>query len=78
MRGFLVALLSCSLLLSACNRADYAEEPVLRTFLERYFSTWSAQDMEGYGACFDPAARITFVDQSGHGSSQGLTDFLHG
>lgn len=54
-----------------------ADEPAVRAHLERYFSTWSAQDMDGYGACFHPQARITFVTPQGV-SAQGLTDFLHG
>lgn len=77
MRGIFVALLGCCFLLSACKRPAHVEEPALRTFLERYFSTWSAQDMAGYGACFHPAARISFVDESGGSAAQGLTDFLH-
>ena len=54
-----------------------ADEQDVRAFLERYFSTWSAKDMDGYGACFLEQARITFVHQ-GVPQSQGLTDFLHG
>lgn len=65
--------------LSACTPtpAAHPAEPAVRTFLERYFSTWSAKDMEGYGACFHPQARVTFV-QNGVPQTQGLTDFLHG
>ena len=48
----------------------------VREFLTRYFSTWSAKDMDGYGECFHEQARISFVH---HGTphTQGLTDFLH-
>lgn len=49
----------------------------VREFLTHYFSTWSAKDMGGYGACFHEQARIVFVHQ-GMAQSQGLTDFLHG
>lgn len=49
----------------------------VRAFLGTYFSTWSAQDMEGYGACFHPQARVSYVHQ-GEPHTQGLTDFLHG
>ncbi|MCB1276033.1 nuclear transport factor 2 family protein [Prosthecobacter sp.] len=49
----------------------------VREFLTHYFSTWSAKDMDGYGACFHEQSRITFVHQ-GVPQSQGLTDFLHG
>ena len=34
--------------------------------------------MEGYGGCFHPQARITFVGKGGASQSDGLTDFLHG
>lgn len=55
-------------------KADSAD---VREFLTRYFSTWSAKDMDGYGACFHEQARVVFVHQGG-AQSQGLTDFLHG
>lgn len=78
MRPSPAALLCLGLLLAACGRAQHPREAEIGAFLNRYFSTWSARDMEGYGACFDPAARIVFVEQDGRSSSQGLTDFLHG
>jgi len=55
----------------------HAEEPAVRSFLNGYFSTWSAKDMDGYGACFHEQARISFVQQ-GQPQTQGRTDFLHG
>ena len=61
----------------APSEKPHSKEPAVRTFLERYFSTWSAKDMDGYGACFHPQARITFVHE-GKPETQGLTDFLHG
>jgi hypothetical protein len=68
------------LLPASCSKAEKgaADTPELRTFLSRYFSTWSAQDMEGYGACFDPQARILFISKSGQIVSEGTIDFLHG
>ena len=66
----------------SCDRAPvpapHPDEPAVRAFLERYFSTWSSQDMDGYGGCFAPEARVTYVEKGGALSSQGLTDFLHG
>ena len=73
-----VALFCLAGLLAACGRAQHPEHAAIEAFLDRYFSTWSARDMEGYGACFDPGARVTFVEKNGRSSSQGLTDFLHG
>lgn len=66
------------MLLASCTEAANPEEKAVRSFLERYFSTWSARDMDGYGACFDPMARVTFVSKTGGVQSDGVTDFLHG
>jgi hypothetical protein len=64
-------LLGCQ---PAGSKTDSAD---VREFLTRYFATWSAKDMDGYGACFHEQARVTFVHQ-GVPQSEGLTDFLHG
>lgn len=74
----LLALCCISLLLTACSRAAHPDQEAIETFLNRYFSTWSAKDMEGYGGCFHATARISFVMEGGQLHSQGLTDFLHG
>ncbi len=63
---------------TACSRAAGPEDAGIRVFLNRYFSTWSAKDMDGYGSCFHTQARITFVGKGGVSQSDGLTDFLHG
>ncbi len=60
-----------------CSPASSADDSDVRAFLTHYFTTWSAKDMDGYGACFHEQARIIFVHQ-GVPQSQGLTDFLHG
>lgn len=75
-RGGLALLLL--FLISGCTEAASPGEIEVRTFLNRYFSTWSAKDMDGYGGCFHPQARITFVGKGGASQSDGLTDFLHG
>jgi hypothetical protein len=73
-----LAALICTFVLGACSReSKHPEEPAVKTFLESYFSTWSGKNFDGYGACFHPTARITFVDKGGESASQGLTDFLH-
>lgn len=75
-----LALLCLAIITAGCTQEQSAhpEEPAIRAFLERYFSTWSAQDMEGYGACFQEQARVIFVEKGGGSRSEGLTDFLHG
>ena len=73
------ALCCLGWLLTACGQpAAHPDEAAVRTLLERYFATWSARDMDGYGACFLPQARVTFVGAGGRTDTQGLTDFLHG
>lgn len=73
-----IVLLSC-LLLVACSKptATHPDEAAVRSFIERYFSTWSARDMEGYGALFDEKARVFYLEKSGDMTSEGKTDFLH-
>lgn len=73
------ALLVITLLsLTSCSQAAHPDQTGIETFLNRYFSTWSAKDMDGYGSCFHPTARISFVEKGGQCGIQGLTDFLHG
>jgi hypothetical protein len=81
--AFAALLVISALFMSpACQQGGgnerHPDEAEIRTFLERYFSTWSAQDMVGYGACFHPQARVFFLTADGGVVSQGLTDFLHG
>ena len=68
----------CAVILTSCTQAAHQDQGGIETFLNRYFSTWSAKDMDGYGSCFHPTARISFVESGGAAASQGLTDFLHG
>lgn len=72
------AVLALVLGASSCSEKGNPQEQEVRAFLERYFSTWSARDMEGYGASFDPQARISFVSKTGDVQAEGVTDFLHG
>lgn len=71
-------LMIVMLCIPACSQAAHPDQAGVETFLNRYFSTWSAKDMDGYGSCFHPTARISFVEKGGQCGSQGLTDFLHG
>lgn len=72
---FTVALLALPV---SCTKTASADEAAVRSFLATYFSTWSVKDMDSYGACFHPQARITYVGKNGETQSDGLTDFLHG
>ncbi len=72
-------MLALLLAVPACTSSPstHPEDASIRTFLNRYFSTWSAKDMDGYASCFDAQARILYLGESGQVVSQGLTDFLH-
>jgi hypothetical protein len=72
-----VLFASLALVLPSCSKADSPDEAAVRAHLTKYFTTWSAKDMDGYGACFQPQARITFVMNGGNISVETLTDFLH-
>ncbi|MCX6857575.1 MAG: nuclear transport factor 2 family protein [Verrucomicrobia bacterium] len=76
--GLSLWLLLALLCLSACSEAAHPQKAEIEVFLNRYFNTWSAKDMDGYGSCFHSTARITFVEKGGQCGSQGVTDFLHG
>jgi pyroglutamyl-peptidase len=55
------------------------EDPRLgevRAFVERYFRTWSEQDMDGYDSCFLPEAVIQFIDDRGTITTTGKTRFV--
>lgn len=74
------AFFGCFLiLLASCKGAEkHVAEAEVKALLDKYFTTWSAQDMAGYGACFHPNARVTFLDgKTGESMTQGLTDFVH-
>jgi hypothetical protein len=70
---FVLSLVSCT-----GRQSAHPDDASIRAFLTRYFSTWSAKDMDGYAACFHPQARVLFLTDSGQVASEGLTDFLHG
>ncbi|MEI6536222.1 MAG: nuclear transport factor 2 family protein [Verrucomicrobiaceae bacterium] len=74
------ACLFFALFFSACapSATIKFEDADVRTMLNRYFATWSQRDMDGYGRCFDPQARILFVAKNGDVVSEGVTDFIHG
>jgi hypothetical protein len=74
----LLAVFALSLVSCTARPSAHPDDASIRAFLTRYFSTWSAKDMDGYAACFHPQARVLFLTDSGQVASEGLTDFLHG
>jgi hypothetical protein len=52
------------------------QEKAVRDMIERYFSTWSAQDIDRYGQCFMPQAAIQLVSKEGGLVTMPLRQFL--
>ncbi|MEZ5386790.1 MAG: nuclear transport factor 2 family protein [Prosthecobacter sp.] len=75
--AFLILVSSFLASCGAANTEADGDDKDVRAFLTRYFSTWSARDIDGYADCFHEQARISFVHQ-GHPRTEGLTDFIHG
>ena len=48
----------------------------ISAFLDKYFATWSAHDLEAYGRCFDVEATVQFLRPDGRLEVHGLRDFL--
>ena len=66
------------LFLLSCNATSAEDQKLIQSFLERYFSTWSAQDMAAYADCFDPGASIHMIDPRESLIVQGVPEFIRG
>jgi hypothetical protein len=74
----MVPLAAAFLGMISCHQESASpDDPAAKDLLQRYFSTWSARDMEGYGRCFDDSARIYYLEKDGKVTAQGKTDFVH-
>jgi pyrrolidone-carboxylate peptidase len=51
-------------------------EGEIRALVDRYFTTWSAGDLERYGQCFMPQAAVQLVDPDGKLLTMPLRAFL--
>jgi len=69
--ALVVAALGCS---ARPPRQD--QDPEISAFLDRYFATWSAHDLEAYGRCFDVDATIQFLRPDGRLKIYDLRGFL--
>ncbi len=54
-----------------------APDAAVREMIDRYFLTWSAEDIDRYGQCFMPTAVIQLVDSTGKLTSMPLRAFLN-
>lgn len=60
-------------------RPDKPEDPrylEVEEFVRNYFGTWSNRDIEGYQACFLPAASIQFIDSRGELATYARAQFV--
>jgi hypothetical protein len=68
------------LAISAAGAARAAEpdprEAEVRRMIDRYFLTWSNQDLDRYGQCFLPQAAIQLLEPSGTVVTMRLEPFL--
>jgi hypothetical protein len=49
---------------ASCRESSRAtEQAEVRRFIESYFSTWSAANMDAYSAHFSPSATVTLIEQ---------------
>jgi hypothetical protein len=56
--------------------AEDAAKAEVEQLIERYFRTWSNQDMDRYGQCFMPQAAIQLIDEDSQLHTMPLTPFL--
>lgn len=57
---------------------DDPRQPEVREFVNRYFRTWSNQDMKGYDECFMSDATIQFLDSRGLLDTSSRRQFVAG
>jgi hypothetical protein len=50
----------------------------VQQLIDRYFHSWSSQDINRYGQCFMPTAVVQIIDPEGRLASMPLSPFLKG
>jgi hypothetical protein len=55
---------------------DDARTADVKQLVEKYFRSWSNQEMDTYGECFLPGASIQFISPGGDLDTQGVREFL--
>jgi len=63
---------------TGCRPKMDERETEVKHAIERYFQTWSDQDMEEYGASFMDDACVQFIDSEGELITLALAQFLDG
>src|SRR5918995_1070593 len=71
------AAIALSSLVSAEEAAKSTEaEEAVRRLIDRYFRSWSNQDLVRYGQCFMPQAAIQLIEANGRLNTMPLAPFL--
>ncbi|HEY2881857.1 MAG TPA: nuclear transport factor 2 family protein [Pirellulales bacterium] len=60
----------------AAAKADDPQTADVKKFIEKYFRTWTNQEMDAYGECFWPNAVVQYIDAQGNIETQQLREFL--
>jgi hypothetical protein len=73
----LIALLAVARYTTAADpAAEDATKAEVQQLIDRYFRSWSSQDMDRYGQCFMPQAAIQLIDEAGQLHTMPLAPFL--
>jgi pyroglutamyl-peptidase len=71
-----VPVVRTSLVQSQAAKDDDPRLAEIRAFVERYFRSWSDQDMDAYDSCFLPEAFVQFIDDRGAVSTTAKRQFV--
>ncbi len=72
----LTLIVAATISTAADPAAEDAAKAEVQQFIDRYFRSWSNQDMERYGLCFMPQAAIQLIDDAGQLHTMPLAPFL--
>jgi pyroglutamyl-peptidase len=72
----LISLLAVAGYTAAAPAAEDAAKAEVQQLIDRYFRSWSSQDMDRYGQCFMPQAAIQLIDEVGQLHTMPLAPFL--
>lgn len=80
MAQLVIAVVTLSLFAATCRAQETLTEDrrhdEVQRLIDRYFQTWSAQDMDRYGQCFMPQAAIQLINENGQLITMPLGPFL--
>ena len=74
--GVLSLAVFAAITVAADPAAEDARKAEVQQLIDRYFRSWSSQDMDRYGLCFMPQAAIQLIDEAGRLNTMPLAPFL--